>query len=232
MRLDERVEREAAKRLDAFVDAAFAFAVSLLIIAGAEPLSSFEDLVRALHRIPAFAAGFALIAMFWMAHRDFGRLAPMRDGWTVLLSLLVVFFALVYVFPLRLLTESGMGFLSGGRLPGRELIDSLADLRGAYTVYGLGFAALAVLYALLYGHVARSGEQLGADSAARARGSVSRDIWRLIAAVGLISAASAWLLPIGAAPWAPGFAYWLIPLGLLVLSLLRRARVRAGQAPP
>ena len=41
-----------ANRLDAFVDAAFAFAVSLLIIAGGEPLRSFEDLLHALMRIP------------------------------------------------------------------------------------------------------------------------------------------------------------------------------------
>lgn len=32
------------RRLDAFVDAAFAFAVSLLIIAGGQPLESFADL--------------------------------------------------------------------------------------------------------------------------------------------------------------------------------------------
>ena len=51
-------------RLDAFVDAAFAFAVSLLIIAGGEPLRSFDDLLHALMRIPAFLAGFALIVLF------------------------------------------------------------------------------------------------------------------------------------------------------------------------
>ena len=51
-------------RLDAFVDASFAFAVTLLIIAGAEPLNDFGGLMRALGRIPAFAAGFGLVVMF------------------------------------------------------------------------------------------------------------------------------------------------------------------------
>jgi hypothetical protein len=37
--MDHRAEdREASRRLDAFVDASFAFAVTLLVIAGAEPL--------------------------------------------------------------------------------------------------------------------------------------------------------------------------------------------------
>ena len=69
-------------RLDAFVDASFAFAVTLLIIAGAEPLNDFGDLVRALARIPAFAAGFALVVMFWLGHRAYGRIAPIRDNWS------------------------------------------------------------------------------------------------------------------------------------------------------
>ena len=59
------------QRLDAFVDAAFAFAVSLLIIAGGEPLRSFDDLLKALLRIPSFAAGFAL-----MDRRRMRRRAP------------------------------------------------------------------------------------------------------------------------------------------------------------
>ena len=73
---DVRTRHGAANRLDAFVDAAFAFAVSLLIIAGGEPLRSYDDLVRALMRIPAFLAGFALIILFWLAHRAWAALEP------------------------------------------------------------------------------------------------------------------------------------------------------------
>ncbi len=212
------------QRLDAFVDASFAFAVSLLIIAGAEPLNDIGDLIRAMGRIPAFAAGFALVVMFWLGHRNYGRLSPIRDGRSAVISLAVVFTVLIYVFPLRLLTESGMGYFSGGRLPGRDLIDSFEDLRTIYTIYGIGFAFLSWLYFLLFGHALKRGAACGLDERDRGDAATARNIWGVIAVIGLLSAASAWIIPISAAPWAPGFAYWLIPLGLYLAGLIQRRK--------
>ena len=67
-------------RLQAFVDAAFAFAVTLLVIATGESIPrDSADLVAALKRVPAFAAGFALIAMFWYAHVQWSTRFARRD---------------------------------------------------------------------------------------------------------------------------------------------------------
>lgn len=219
-------------RLDAFVDASFAFAVTLLIIAGAEPLNDFSDLVRALGRIPAFAAGFALVVMFWLGHRSYGRIAPRRDTWSATLSLAIVFMVLIYVFPLRMLTETGAAYFSGGRLPGGGLIDTLDQLRGAYTVYGVGFAFLCWLYFLLYGHALKRGTTAGLAEADRDEAAESRAIWGLIAVTGMLSAAMAWVIPLEAAPWAPGFAYWLIPFGLYFANLIERRRKGRGILAP
>ncbi|WP_125255399.1 TMEM175 family protein [Brevundimonas fluminis] len=222
----DAVEREAGKRLDAFVDAAFAFAVTLLIIAGAEPLTGFADLGRALAHVPAFAAGFALVTMFWSAHRGFGRLTTARGGAIGLISLAIVFTVLVYVFPLRLLTESGMGWISGGRLPGGELIRSIGDLRGIFVSYGIGFAFLSGLYALL-NHVGRPQAR---DPAARAALGAARDVWLMCVGAGLVSAGLAASPLLAAAPWAPGFAYWLIPAGIGLYYGLKR-KPAAGPDP-
>jgi hypothetical protein len=124
-----------AKRLDAFVDSAFAFAVTLLVIAGAAPPTDVEGLREALGRVPAFTAGLALIMSFWLGHRRFGVLAEARDAICDGLSLAIVAVVLIYVYPLRLLTESVAHWLSGGRLPGRGL--GVEDLRTLYVVYGL-----------------------------------------------------------------------------------------------
>lgn len=212
------------QRIDAFVDASFAFAVTLLVIAGAEPLTGFDDLLRALGRIPAFAGGFALVVLFWLAHRSYGRLATIRDGWATALSLAVVFTVLIYVFPLRVLMEGAMVFFSGGRLPGGELIASVSHLRAAYVVYGLGFAFLALLYALLFAHGLRRPLACGLADADRREAAEARDTWVMITVVGVLSALEAWLLPLAVAPWAPGFTYWLIPLGIYGLHRLRRRR--------
>ena len=55
-------------RLEAFVDAAFAFAVTLLVIAGDSIPSSIAELQAAIKQIPAYAASFALIMRFWLSH--------------------------------------------------------------------------------------------------------------------------------------------------------------------
>ena len=228
--MDEAGQRSTAgrpvesQRLDAFVDAAFAFAVSLLIIAGAEPLRSFDDLLAALARIPAFACAFALIILFWLAHRTWSSLSPARDGRATALSLAVVFAVLVFVFPLRLLTDTATHFISGGLLPGRGLISSFSELRWTYVIYGIGFSILSGLYVLLFRQALAA-----IDPAEEARGLAARQwarTWMLAAGTGLLSAAVACTPVVAAAPWLPGVTYQLIPLGIGVFAF--RDRLRRG----
>ena len=214
------------QRLDAFVDAAFAFAVSLLIIAGGEPLRSFEDLLGALLRIPAFLGGFALISLFWMAHRTWSSLGSRRDGLSTLLSLAVVFSVLVFVFPLRLLIESAAHFLSGGLLPGQGLIENFGQLGWTYLIYGLGFAVLSLLYALLFRHARDS----LADEQARHAAHEWARTWALAAVVGVLSGLVAMTPLVSRTPWLPGMIYWLIPLGIWMFAVADRRRTKASKA--
>ncbi|HZW15143.1 MAG TPA: TMEM175 family protein [Brevundimonas sp.] len=218
---DARPGVAEAKRLDAFVDAAFAFAVSLLIIAGGEPLRSFDDLLRALMRIPAFLAGFALIVLFWLAHRAWSALGPKRDRMATLLSLAVVFSVLVFVFPLRLLSETAVHFMSGGLLPGGELIGSFGELGWIYLIYGLGFSTLSMLYVLLF---RRAAAGMAADLPARIEARSWARTWLLAAIAGVLSSVAALspLLPV--APWLPGVTYWIIPLGIWIFAAMDRRR--------
>ena len=216
-----------AQRLDAFVDAAFAFAVSLLIIAGGEPLRSFDDLLRALQRIPSFLAGFALIVLFWIAHRTWSALGPRRDGRATLLSLAVVFAVLVFVFPLRLLTETALHFMSGGRLPGGGLITSFDQLGWTYAIYGFGFSMLSVLYVLLFRHAGKGLDE--ADPRRAAAASWART-WGLAAATGVVSGLVALTPVLPSAPWLPGVTYWIMPLGIWAFAIADRRRARRARA--
>jgi len=206
-------DTEAAKRLDAFVDAAFAFAVTLLVIAGAEGATSLAALSVAIGRIPASLGAFVLIVMFWMAYRDFGRLAPRRDMAATLNGLAIVFVVLVYVFPLRMLVESGFVWISQGRLPGVTIIHTLDDLRLLFRIYGLGFALLAGLFVALFAHAARAPGRLGVTPSDVALAASSAQIWTIITASGLLSALLTFV-PLTMAPWLPGVAYWAIPAAI------------------
>jgi hypothetical protein len=205
-----------SQRLDAFVDAAFAFAVSLLIIGGSEPLRSFDDLAAALSRIPAFGFGFALIALFWLAHRTWSNLTPVRTGWTTFLSLAVVFAVLVFVFPLRLLAETATHYISGRVLPGGGLMSSLTDLRWTYVIYGLAFAVLAGLSMALFAHAAHA--LRAGDTVAFRNAQQWSQTWSVATGTGLLSALIAATPLLGAAPWLPGVIYNLIPIGVGVIS--------------
>lgn len=61
--LDEDRNGGSAFRLDAFVDATFAFVVTLLVISVGDLPASLDALRTALWRVPAFAGSLVLIAM-------------------------------------------------------------------------------------------------------------------------------------------------------------------------
>jgi uncharacterized membrane protein len=216
-------------RLDAFVDAAFAFAVTLLVIGGGQAPTGWDDLMQALARTPAFAVSFLLIARFWLGHRAYTGLVAVRSKWSTGLSLAIVFVILVFVYPLRLLTDAGAHYLSGGRLPGGELVQTFEDLARLYVIYGLGFAVLSLLYAALYAEALFA--KAPAPTPAERRELIDwAGSWGICAAAGLASAALAWFGPLRQAPWAPGVAYFAIPVGIGLWAFIDSRRASVAEA--
>ena len=213
LRLDATLARAA--RLDNFVDAAFAFAVTLLLISG-DPPASVDGLMAALGRAPAFAAGFALIGMFWLAHRDYSHFAAKRGGWSTFLSLSIVFVVLLYVLPLRVLADSSLYWISGRRIGAAVVIDNVSMLASLYTAYAAGFVALTLLYVLLFHQVGRPG--MAIDDSAKQESSKWKSIFVLMTTAGLVSMVLAQWGPMRRAPWLPGVAYVTIPIGIGWLS--------------
>lgn len=166
------------QRLDNFTDAAFAFAVSLLVIGGAGAPADFAQLARALGDIPAFAFGFAVVLMFWGAHVRWRALRGAGDWRSVLLTLLLIFLMLIYIQPLRgMAAATGLWFTGqGGGFGG-----SVADL---FAVYGTGFVAMSLTMAALF-HDALRNPGLDAGGRAGARG--ERAIWLILIATGIVS---------------------------------------------
>jgi len=211
--MSEQVETRSASRVDAFVDAAFAFCMTLLVVAGGQLPQTLDDLTNALLRVPAFAVGFALLALFWWAHHAFRTLHRRDDGTSLLLSLIIVFVIMIYVYPLRLLGESTAYYISGRTLPGSPVVQTVGDMRVLYVVYGVGFIVLSALYILLYRHAARH----AADPKIRHIAGTTAGHWFICGFVGLVSVLLAVFLPRDD-PWSagiPGMAYMLIPVLIL-----------------
>lgn len=221
------VRTEMARRLDAFVDAAFAFAVTLLVAGGGDPPASLDDMKVMLLSAPSYAAAFALTVMFWLSYRDLGRLWPLRDGLSTGLSLALVFVVLLYVFPLRLMMESALHALSRGVLPGGDLVEGVGDLRFLYVAYGAGGMILSLVFAGLYRHHLRQGAA-GPGQALSARIWIQN--WLILSGVSLVSVVIALTAPDGMAEWAPGFTYMSVPVLIGVTSFFQaRAMSRAAK---
>lgn len=169
-------------RLDNFTDAAFAFAMTLLVIGGTEAPTSVAMLSAALAEVPAFAIGFAVIAMFWFAHVRWRGYRGEGDWLSALLSVLLVFLVLIYVQPLRAMARSLSTFLGGSGTP------FSGDVGDLFLIYGAGFVAMALTTASLFAE-ARRNPALAPPELRAVGGEMW--IWLILVATGLGSIALA-----------------------------------------
>jgi uncharacterized membrane protein len=235
--LDEilRVRRHQPTRLEGFVDSALAFAVTLLVISIGHVPNSVPEVLQALRGLPTFAVCFLLIARLWSAHRYWSRHYDLEDATAVSLSLLLVFLVLIYVYPLRMLFSLAFYRMSGGWLAEHPVvIHDTDELRAAYFVFGIGLAAIALVFALLFRHALKCGETIGLDAAERVITRMRIAAWSCTGAVALLSIVLAETLPFESDnPWLyslPGCAYWLL---FLTRPLLRRyVALRLAALPP
>lgn len=216
-------------RMEAFVDAAFAFAVTLLVISLDSVPSSIPELVLALKGIPAFAASFALIAMFWWTHAVWSRRYGLQDGLSVLLSLVLVFLVLVYVYPLRMLFSSFFGWVSHGWLPASLELTSSYDLVWMFVVYAIAWSTLGLVIVALYRHAWTVRETLGLTREERIelRGDIAA--WSLIPVTGLLSLVLIGICVVAGQPdlaALSGFLYALMGLSGVVAGRARRRAAR------
>lgn len=151
-----RQRGEAMTRLETFTDAAFAFAVTLLVVGGGDSIpSSFDEMIFAMKQVPAFAASMANIMLFWYAHHVWSRRFGLDDWGSAILSILLVFSVLIYVYPLKALYSGAIDFFSGGYFASYFSIDSIDDLRTMFIIFGAAYVTLSGVIVLLNRHALR-----------------------------------------------------------------------------
>lgn len=218
------------QRLHAFVDAAFAFAVTLLVVSFDSLPRTQADLTQALKHIPSFLASFLMIARLWREHAQWARLYPHADNASVSLSLLLVAIVLIWIYPLRLLHDSFFAWLSGGWLPSEFLINNWGALRFLFSCYGILFACVYLVLVVMHWHAWRNRETLALDAEERADVWYSIRMYLSMAAIGFASAICAQVLPFERAPFLaplPGMLYGLIGLAAWIIGKQRERATAA-----
>lgn len=208
--------RGDTSRLDNFTDAAFAFALSLLVIGGSELPTTSEQLRSAMADLPLFAIGFALLGMFWHGHVRWRSYRGPCGGISVVLTFTLIFILLIYVRPLQAMAASFATFLGGS---GTRFTGDLAEM---FAIYGAGFAAMSLVMALLFWEAHRQ----VAEEEARAGTKGEVYLWLIKAATGLVSV----LLSLNRStafygPWA----YATLPITIPLFTMTYRWRGKSGR---
>jgi uncharacterized membrane protein len=151
--------RHDISRLEAFSDAVFAFALTLLVVSLDVP-KSFDELMNLMSGFPAFACCFAVLVGIWVEHNLFFRRYGLQDGYTVLLNSILLFVVMFYVYPLKFMLDSGFAHFLAWTGRGVHPM-TLPQLAGASAIYGLGWIAVFVMFGLLYRHAYRKRHELG-----------------------------------------------------------------------
>ena len=228
MSLTEQREGIEAGRLDMFVDGAFAFILTLLLIGGDKIPDTTDKLLYLLGGVPAFAVCFFQIAFFWHGHVRWRKRCHSADGTGRWLSLLLVFFAMIFVYPLHMVYSGLFNGLSGGLLPSDfHMTGGPADMRTLFACFGFAYACMAGTLTLLFLHAAQDAAKHGLGNLDARR---EMRIWSVPATIGLASALTALLLPRWAPEWMwtiPGFMYSLLFLIGPVVSRFNRRYAQA-----
>lgn len=217
-------------RLEAFVDAAFAFAVTLLVIAGDSIPTSISELEAAIKQIPAYAASFALIMRFWVSHADWSRRFGMDDVASNRLSLGLVFVLLIFVYPLKMVFSSLFSMLSGGYLPAQFSINNWAEVPVMFQTFAVGFGSMALVMMLLFSRVLKQAAALQLNDAERFYARHRQLDWALVVLFSVLSFILACVIPATAETGAwvgmPGYIFF----GLNLCQWLLHRQHRRGLA--
>jgi uncharacterized membrane protein len=130
-------------RLEAFSDAVFAFAVTLLVVSLEVP-RTFPELMRTMRGFIPFAICVALLVNIWSQHYRYFRRYALQDFYVTTLNSVLLFFVLFYVYPLK--------FLFVQAFDSTVVVDP-GQARALFIIYGLGAAALQGVFCLMYLHV-------------------------------------------------------------------------------
>jgi hypothetical protein len=88
-------------RLETFIDAAFAFAISMLVIAAQQIPDNIQALLEAFKNVPTFVCSIAVLGIFWRGHWLWSRRYGLEDGVSILISWAMIVTILILIYPLK-----------------------------------------------------------------------------------------------------------------------------------
>ena len=152
-------------RIEALSDAVFGFAITLLVVSLEVP-QTFNELLEVMRGFTAFAISFTMLFVVWLTQYKFFRRYGLNDNFTIWINALLLFVVLFYVYPLKFLwtflVNAVFGFSGSVSTPDGTPVPIIEarQIPALLTVFGVGYAAMFLIFALLYYHAYRKRAQL------------------------------------------------------------------------
>ena len=150
----------AMTRIEVFTDAAFAFAVTMLVISIDQIPRSIPELVAISKYIPAFILSVGQMVFIWHNHSVWSRRFGLEDSKTVFLSVSLVITVLVYIYPLKMMFEGFFSWITLGYLPSQFDLQNYAELRLLFYYFATGFLVVCLLFIAMYRHALKLKNEL------------------------------------------------------------------------
>ncbi|TQV89556.1 DUF1211 domain-containing protein [Aliikangiella coralliicola] len=131
-------------RVETFVAAAFAFLLTMVMVAGNEIPKSIAEFQLAVLNIPAFSVSALQIIWIWYEHAVWSRRYGLEDAWTIVLSGSLIVIVLTYVYPLKAMAAGFFSWISDGFFPSNMTVNSEDEIRFLFYFFSSGFFALAL----------------------------------------------------------------------------------------
>ena len=200
-------------RVEALSDGIFAIAITLLVVSLEVP-RTFDQLLVTMRGFLAFAITFAMLFHVWHTQYKFFRRYGLADNFTVWMTGLLLFVVLFYVYPLKFVWTMMVNVILGfGRMVevGGQIVPVVraSQMPALLAVYGAGYAAVFIIFALLYWNAYRKRAELDLNELEThdTRSYILENA--LMAGVGLVSVGLA-LTNTPFSSLLSGLSYWLI----------------------
>ena len=158
MKNDIKFTEEYKSRMVGLSDGVFALAIAILLIASNVP-TNFDELLTFIYDVPIFGVCIIFIYWIWNEQNRVFQYYNLFDGKMNLLNMLLLFFVLIYVYPLKFLMKWIFTFFSSfSRGTVREDYEKLTamipmeKLPLLMVIYSIGFICIFSCIYLMHRH--------------------------------------------------------------------------------
>src|SRR5437870_7189912 len=213
-------------RLETFIDAAFAFAISMLVIAAQQIPDNIQTLLGAFKNVPTFVCSIAVLGIFWRGHWLWGRRYGLEDSASILISWAMIVTILIFIYPLKAIFGAMWYLISSGQI-GRpfSLHTTESQARTIFATYALGLIAISAEILLLNLRVWQLRDPLRLNARERLVTLGELTGWSVPVSVGIVALVFSFTLPIEKIDWC-GWVYFLMAIILRVHWFWHRRRLK------